>query len=596
MMTRRAGIRAAIALLIMTGTAVFSQGAYQIELKAAPDTLSPGRSGSLNVTLRLTEGYHVSAPDNGLFSVETETVKDIVFGKPAYPKGVKEKFGVVYRGTVQVQIPFTVQPEAVTGIHALAAKVTIQQCGESQGVCFPPEDVRVETRILVDQVNKGKTLTTAESGGKDIAGRVADALEKGSFTALLLVFLGGLLTSFTPCVYPMIPITVAVIGAQASGKKLSGLVLSLFYVFGIGVTFSALGMVAAKTGSLFGSAMNHPVFKILIAAVFLLMGLSMLGAFVMQMPPSLAARLRGKKRKGFLGAFFTGTVAGLVVSPCISPLLVVILTWVAKKGSLLLGFGLLFSFAMGLGVLFVVIGTFSGALRALPKSGLWMELIERGFGILLVTMAVVFMKPVLSPFIYACLWAVSLVFGGTFLGAFTPLDKESDGKRKITKAAAVLMVMFAGILLFQAYTGGSTRTDSIKAFQEDSASGEGTPWITSSAEGIPWISSETKAFQIAGAAGKYVLMDFFAEWCAACRELDEKTWPDVTVQKAAAGFFPLKMDLTEKNDRNSDIQKKYKILGMPTVIITDSKGNEIDRFTGYKSPKEVAEFLSKHAR
>jgi thiol:disulfide interchange protein DsbD len=586
MMIKRAGIYVSIALLMLTRTEVFGQGAYQIELKAFPDTLSPGRSGSLNVTVKLTEGYHVSAPDNGLFSVEPETVKDIVFGTPIYPEGVKEKFGLVYRGTILVLIPFTVQPKAGTGTHALAAKVTIQQCGESRGVCYPPEDVRVETRVLIGEADKANIPTSAEGGGKDISGRVADALEKGSITAFLLVFLGGLLTSFTPCVYPMIPITIAVIGAQASGKKLSGLVLSLFYVLGIGMTFSSLGMIAAKTGSLFGSAMNHPILKVLISVIFFLMGLSMLGAFVMQLPPALAARLRAKKRKGYIGAFFTGLVAGLVVSPCISPLLVVILAWVAKKGSLLLGFGLLFSFAMGLGVLFIVIGTFSGALRALPKSGLWMEQIERGFGILLVTLAVVFMKPVVSPFVYACLWAVTLVFYGTFLGAFTPLDKESSGRRKISKAAAVLLVMIGGILLFQAFTAWSQKPAPKTAAKADSAS----------AEGLSWISSETEAFKKASAAGKYVLIDFFAEWCAACRELDEKTWPDATVQKAAAGFIPLRLDMTGKNIQNMEIQKRYKILGMPTVIITDSKGKEIDRFTGYKSPKEVSGFMRKHGR
>ena len=590
MMIRRAGICASIALLILTRTAVFSQGAYQIQLKAVPDTLSPGRSGSLNVTIQLTEGYHVIAPDNGLFSVEPETVKNIVFGTPVYPEGVKEKFGLVYRGTVHVQIPFTVQPKAITGFHTLAAKVTIQQCGESQGVCYPPEDVRVETRILIGEAKEAKIPTVAEGGGKDIAGRVADALKKGSITALLLVFLGGLLTSFTPCIYPMIPITIAVIGAQASGKKLSGFVLSLFYVLGIGVTFSSLGMIAAKTGSLFGSAMNHPALKVLIAVIFFLMGLSMLGAFVMQLPPTLATKLRAKKRKGFIGAFFMGLVAGLVVSPCISPLLVVILAWVAKKGSLLLGFGLLFSFALGLGVLFVVIGTFSGALRALPKSGRWMELIERGFGILLVMLAVVFMKPVVTPFIYACLWAVYLVFCGTFLGAFTPIDKDSSGKRKISKASAVLMVMIGGILLLQAFTGGSLKPSLKAVAKADSIPAEIL------AEGIPWISSETEALQNAGRTGKYVLIDFFAEWCVACRELDEKTWPDAGVQKTASGFIPLRMDLTEKSKRNTEIQNRYKILGMPTVVIVDYQGKEIERFTGYKSPKEVFKFLRKHGR
>lgn len=571
--------------LLLVQAAVLGQGAYQIRLKAEPDTVSAGQAGFLDVEIRLSEGYHVTAPGSGLFSVEAEPAEGVEFKEPQYPPGVKDKFGEVYKGIVHVRIPFNTASASVPGVRALSAKVTIQQCGESQGVCYPPEDVRVETPLLVREGRQAAS-EPAKGRSKDIAGRVSDALAKGTASAFLLVFLGGLLTGFTPCVYPMIPITIAVIGAQASGKKLSGFVLSLFYVLGIGVTFSVLGMIAAQTGSLFGSAMNQPIFKVLISVIFLAMGLSMLGAFVMQMPPSLAARFRGKKRRGFFGAFITGLVAGLIVSPCISPLLVVILAWVAKSGSLPLGFGLLFTFAMGLGVLFLIIGTFSGALRALPKSGFWMEWIERGFGILLVTLAVVFVKPVVSQFLYACLWAVTLVFYGTFLGAFTPLDRESGSRQKLAKAVSVLLVMTGGIVLFQTFTGGA-RNQAIPA--ETKTAAQGSP-------GIPWISSETEAFQTAAAAGRPVLLDFYAEWCTACRELDEKTWPDARVQKAAAGFVPLRMDMTGKSELNSGIQKKYHIIGMPTVILADSKGREIDRFTGYQSPAEVTAFLRKHVR
>jgi thioredoxin:protein disulfide reductase len=570
--------------------AVLGQGAYQIHLNAEPDTVSAGQAGSLDVEVLLSEGYHVTAPGSGLFSVEPEPAEGIEFEAPRYPQGEKDKFGEVYKGAVHVLIPFKAVEAAAAGARVLSARVTIQQCGESQGVCYPPEDVRVETRLIVREGRPTASEPEA-AGGRDIAGRVSDALSKGSATAFLLVFLGGLLTGFTPCVYPMIPITIAVIGAQSSGKKLGGFVLSLFYVLGIGVTFSMLGMIAAQTGSLFGSAMNHPILKVVISVIFLVMGLSMLGAFVMQMPPSLAARFRGRKRKGFFGAFITGLVAGLIVSPCISPLLVVILAWVAKSGSLPLGFGLLFTFAMGLGVLFVIIGTFSGALRALPKSGFWMEWIERGFGILLVTLAVVFIRPVVSPFLYACLWAVTLVFFGTFSGAFTPLVRESGGRQKTAKAVSVLLVMTGGIVLFQAFAGqrpaGGAKNRVINSGSETAAP---------EASAIPWKFSEAEAFETAKATGRSVLIDFYAEWCAACRELDEKTWPDANVQKAAAGFVPLRMDMTAKNERNAGIQKKYHIIGMPTVILADSRGKEIDRFTGYQSPKGVAEFLRKHGR
>ena len=554
----------------------------RLETRIFPESMRPGGKGELVVTVVIAPGTHISDPSNGLFAVVPDTVPGISCGIPVYPPGIQETYNSVYKEKVDVRIPLRVSGGIHPGKHIVPLQVTVQQCGEAKGVCYPPEDVRVEAILTVagPPVDEG-------SEEKGIAGRVTGALERGSAAAFLLVFLGGLLTSFTPCVYPMIPITMAVIGAQASGKRFGGFILSLFYVLGISSTFSVLGMAAAKTGSLFGAAMGHPVVLVLISAIFFLMGLSMLGAFVMQMPPALAARLRGKKRTGFLGAFLTGILAGLVVSPCISPLLVVILTWVAKKGSLFLGFGLLFSFALGLGVLFIVIGTFSGALRSLPKTGIWMELVERGFGVLLVALAIVFLKPVLPPFQYVSLWAVVLFFAGTFLGAFTPLETGSGTRRKLAKTAAVLLVVLGGILLHTVISGKMLRPDTLIGPK---------PIDVSRAEGIPWVSSEPEALKQSRLTGTPVLIDFFAEWCAACRELDVRTWPDPLVRQRLVGFIPVKLDMTKKNEATQAAQKKYGILGMPTVLILSPEGTELGRFTGFRPADEVAEFLRSHAR
>ncbi|MDM7925903.1 MAG: protein-disulfide reductase DsbD [bacterium] len=575
-----------ILLALLWTAAAFSQGAYVIRMTVEPSSIPPDGNGKAIVEVSLSEGYHVTAPGDGLFSVVPDSVPGVVFSAPKYPEGVPDKFGKVYKGIVRVEIPLKVLPDASPGERIISAMVTIQQCGETNGVCYPPEDIRTEATLTIS--GPGEIAAAGQnSEKKDIAARVADALEKGSWTALLLVFLGGLLTSFTPCVYPMIPITMAVIGAQAAGgRRWSGFILSLFYVFGISLTFASLGMIAAKTGSLFGSFMNHPVVTIFIAALFLAMGLSMLGAFTIQMPPSVASKLRGKKKRGFLGAFLTGIVSGLIVSPCISPLLVVILAWVAKKGSLLMGFGLLFSFAWGLGVLFILIGTFSGALKALPKSGLWMELIERGFGILLVTLAVFFVKPVLSPFVYACLWAVYLVVLGTFLGAFTPTEKSDPPRNKILKAAAVLLVLTGAIVLYSAMTGRAGRTVAV------SDSGR----TTALSRGPEWLDSEDAAFAVSAAMSMPILVDFAADWCAACHELDEKTWPDATVLAALKSYVPLRLDMTRNTEAVKALQKKYRIVGMPTVIALSADGKELGRFTGFKPPAETVKFLEAHVR
>jgi thioredoxin:protein disulfide reductase len=586
--------RIVLAGLLLAAGAGFSQAKIDVRLSAEPDRLPAGGTGRLVVEISMPEGTHITAPPEGLFGVVPDSAQGLRFLDPKYPDGVPDKYGKVYKGAFRVIVPFSAAAGAAPGERRVRAVVTVQQCGESQGVCYAPEDVAVEAVVAIGPAAAGGSVQSAadadgpsgsEAGGpakRDLAGRVAEALERGSLAAFLLVFFGGLLTSFTPCVYPMIPITMAVIGARSSGKKLGGFVLSLFYVLGIAVTFSALGVIAAKTGSLFGTFMNHPVVTVLIALIFLGMGLSMLGAFVMQMPPALASKLRGKKRGGFLGIFLTGLVSGLIVSPCISPLLVVILAWVAKKGSLLLGAGLLFSFALGLGVLFVVIGTFSGALKALPKSGRWMEIIERGFGILLVTLALVFVRPVIGHFLYVCAWSAYLIVFGTFLGAFSALDKEARGADKIRKAAAVFLVLLGGILLWSAV--------------QARAAGVSPGSVAARESSVSWITSEEEAFTEAKSTGVPLLIDFAADWCAACRELDGKTWPDPAVIDAVGRFVPLRLDMTKTTEAVRAAQKKYGIVGMPTVLVVDPSGKELGRFTGFKGPEETAEFLEAHGR
>ena len=566
-----------VAGFLFVAVNVFAQieNPVDIELIFRPAEVKPGSKVEGILVCNIAEGYHISDASSGLFRIEIEPVSGLVFDSPQYPAGIEDPYGTVYRGRVRIVIPGRVLDTAAAGLRSVEAGVTIQPCHEESGLCYAPETKNVSADLTV------QSGATASSGGSgSIADRLTRALDSGSLAAFLIVFLGGLLTSLTPCVYPMIPITVAVIGAQASGGRMRGFVLSLFYVLGIAVTFSVLGFLAARTGALFGAVAQHPVAIILIASIFLLMGLSMLGLFAMQMPSSLTSKLQGKKRSGAIGAFLTGLLAGLIVSPCISPLLVVILTWVARSGSVVMGVGLLFSFALGLGVLFILVGTFSGILKTLPRSGGWMELIERGFGILLIVLAIVFLRPLLPTFIRFWVWAVFFTFLGAGLGGFRPFREDADRKQKIGKALGVLALFFSASLVFFGFVeryglGSVNRVESKEAVIEESG----------------WISSDEEGFREASRTEKPVLMDFYADWCAACRELDEKTWPDPMVRSETDRFVLVKLDLTRNDDRTREVQKKYGIIGMPTVIIFSSGGEEKTRFEGFRTPEEMVSIL-----
>lgn len=574
-----------VLIFLLIGTRLLipqEENPVKLRSEIRPLAIKMGEKGELIVICDVAPDYHISDATSELFKVFPKPITGIRMGDPQYPQGEEEEYvGFVYRGQTVIHIPITIGDDAVEGNYTILSDVTYQLCAEKTGVCYPPTTETVESELVILQGQGQIHTISGETGG--ISERLSRSLEQGSWMAFLLVFIGGLLTSFTPCVYPMIPITIAVIGAQATGGKFRGFVLSLFYVLGISITFSTLGFIAAKTGGLFGAYAQHPVVIVIISIIFFIMGLSMLGVFVLQMPPSLATKLQKKRRTGFIGVLLTGLVAGLIVSPCISPLLVVILTWVAKTGSVILGVGLLFSFSLGLGVLFILLGTFSGVLKNLPKSGGWMVLIERGFGVLLIALAIFFIRPVLPSNILHMLWAVFFILFGTFVGAFTPLNHESDRNSKMGKALGILAILIGGALVFK----------SISVWTDFGMNRSGEVLSASIGED-QWLSSDEEGYHQARLTGKPVLIDFFAEWCTACHELDEKTWPDAAVQRELQRFIQVKLDLTKNDKKTGTVQKEYKILGMPTVILLDSEGKELTRFEGYQSPGEVVKILQRY--
>lgn len=419
-----------------------------------------------------------------------------------------------------------------------------------------------------------------------LEGKLERALERRSLLAFLLVFLGGLLTSLTPCVYPMIPITISYIGGQAKSRA-GGFVLSLFFVLGIAVMYSALGVVAATTGSLFGSAMQSTPVILVVAAVFVAMGASMLGAFDLTLPSSMQSKLQSGPRTGIIGALFMGMVTGIVASPCVGPVLVVLLAGVAKIGSIGLGFLLLFTFALGLGMLFLVIGTFAGALAALPQAGGWMDTVKHVFGVILLAMGIFYLRGLLGPAWTMLIAGAFAIFVGTFTGAFHPLTEEDPPKSRLFRKGLGIVLLLVGAF---ALLTGTARLAGVSL-----PAGGGPPASGAAAAGahpgLDWVMDDAEGMARARAAGRPVLIDFYADWCAACKELDHKTWVDPAVQAEAERFVAIKLDLTERNPANAAKQASYRVPGLPTVIFYDGQGNEVHRFFGFKEAPDVLEIM-----
>ncbi len=399
-------------------------------------------------------------------------------------------------------------------------------------------------------------LSSGSSGASTDLG-LGSLLIQGSVLAFVAAFGGGVLTSLTPCVYPLIPITVSIFGARKAGSRGHAVALSGLYVLGIAATYSALGVGAALTGKAFGSAMQNPWAIGLVALVLAAMAASMLGAFDLRLPSSIQARLDAVGGAGHAGSFAMGLVSGVIAAPCTGPVLAAALAFVAAKGSVAYGFGIMFTYALGVGLPFFLIGAFS---LSLPKSGPWMETVKSLFGVALLAAAGVFLKdafPAVKPIFSAARWAALAAAGaagaGVLLGA---LHASFQGLWAERTLKAVGVALAVGGIVYAA--GAASARERARA-----------------PDGFAWVSDEPRALQLARREGRPVVIDFSAEWCTSCKELDRTAWADPRVREALAPFVAVKVDATNDVPDVAELFRKYNVIGMPTVVFIDRRGHEV---------------------
>lgn len=427
-----------------------------------------------------------------------------------------------------------------------------------------------------------KSLVSVKAASDSSAFSLEHTFNQKSYVFILLaVFFAGLLTSFTPCVFPIIPLTISALGAgRELHSHLKGFLLSITYVLGMALTYSALGLFAASTGALFGSLLGHPMVVSGLALIFIIMALSSFGYYEIKAPDFIANKFTNKKTgSGFMGAFLMGILAGVVAGPCVGPILVSILTYVAKQQDLLNGFVLLFTYAFGMGQLFIVIGTFSQVTKKLPRSGSWMEFINFVFGITLLGMAVFIVSPVLEQMWVKLLVAAIFIFSGFQLGVFK-FEKSKNQFEKFKKVfAATLLILGLSFM-------GNTIYTTITLKPEHHATQK-----TSNPYKVKWQKYSDEILQQAQAENRPVVIDFYADWCAACKELDEKTFSTKEVQDLTKDFFWLKFDATEGSEEFNKLKEKYGIIGLPHVVFIDKNGDWLKdkTLTGFEEKPEFLE-------
>ena len=556
------------------------------------DKVQPGSQFQIAVVVEIAEGWHVNANPAGEGLIDTEILlpdtPHLTFGEVVYPIGEVLKIdsigeAPVYHDTITIGIQADLSQNAPIEPMTLDLQLRYQACNDDQ--CLLPETlaftVPIEIVSIAETIQRMNTAIfnniefgAAPSSGSD-DGTLARALSGGQvWLAFLLVFAGGILTSLTPCVYPLIPITVSVFGANESAGLFKSFLLSVVYVLGIVVTYSILGVAVASTGAVFGQIMANPWVVGFISLILVSLGLSMFGVFEIRLPYSVQNRLNTVGGAGFAGGFAMGTVAGVIAAPCTGPALAVVLTYIATTGSLFLGFWLMFTYALGMGLLFIGIGTFSGLLSALPRSGGWMYVLENIFGIAIITMALYFLKDVFPPlqdFLQNSLpfFAVAggLLLIGLWLSKLTQRFSGISRRMQFQKTCGLLLAIL-GVYMF---VGG---------IQEPAG------------PHLDWVYDETEGLEMAKREDKLVMLDFYASWCAACKELDHKTYADPAVAAKLANYVNIKLDFTRSSETTEALTEKYEIPGLPVVIFMDAEGRVLKRFTGFVGPEEMLRILN----
>ncbi len=412
------------------------------------------------------------------------------------------------------------------------------------------------------------------------------ALQKGPLFAGFAALLGGLLTAATPCVYPMIAITVSIFGAREATSRRQAMLLSTSFVLGIMALFTPMLVGAALTGSLFGSLLSSKVVILFIVAVFAAMAASMFGAFDMVLPEGIMQRVSTVGGIGYGGAFLLGLVSGIVAAPCTGPVLTGIILWIGQSHDVVLGSVVGAMFSLGLGIPFWLVGTFA---MALPKGGKWMLSIKSFFGIVMSVAALYFLKnafPVMKSLARHdtkfMLIMLAFVAVGLALGAVHLAWDDGGAFTKFRKALGIVVSTVAAFLLWTSF-------DLPKDIPVTAAA-ELDP-----AQILAWEHSEQEASNRAKAEKRPLMVDFTADWCGACKELSKHTFSDprVMAQANKAKFIAVKVDATNDEDPQVDaVKSKYKVVGLPTVVIYDSTGKERKRFNEFVEPEPFLAAIS----
>ncbi len=606
-----------------------AEQAFKVTLSSKDaNTLSLSITPSANVYMyrdkikaTLLEGKGVAIA--GLKLPPGEEKSDPAFGKTQ-----------VYHQAVHGEIALQ---RATGAAQKIAVRIDYQGCNGKVGVCYPPLNQRIEVMLpagtaspaaaikaaeepavaapqagepstpesaapaAVETQTADVTADAASGASQDESSKIAQLFKGSGFWVIIASFFGfGLLLALTPCVFPMIPILSGIIVGQ--GKQLThaqSFVLSLAYVLGMAITYAAAGVAAGLSGALISAALQNPWVLGTFALIFVALSFSMFGFYELQMPNFIQSRFTEASNKiqggNLIGVFIMGMLSAVIVGPCVAAPLAGALTYIGLTKDWWLGGWALFAMALGMGVPLLLVGWAGGAL--LPRAGAWMNAVKGFFGVMLLGVAIWLISPVISSVAHMLLWAALLIISAIYLHALDPLPPNASGFKKFWKGVGVMALVTGVSLAIGALSGGR---DVLQPLAGMRANVGGSAIAASAEHALPFERVKSVAeldARIAAAKGKYVMLDFYADWCVSCKEMERFTFTDPKVQARLKDVVLLQADVTANNDADKALLQRFRLFGPPGMIFFDRDGVEQKyRVIGYEKTEKFLQSLDSALR
>lgn len=552
---------------------------------------------NVEVRFDIAEGYYMYR-DKFQFQAEPAEVR---LGTPQFPSGKviqDDFFGemVTYRKQVKILLPI----EAPAGLDRFTLKSSSQGCADL-GVCYPPTPQAVTVSLTSTSAGGGllsdflpsrpTEASVAAAAPLDESSRIANLLSGSGFWGILASFFGfGLLLSFTPCMFPMIPILSGiVVGHGHTISKTRAFTLSSAYVLGMALTYAVAGVAAGLSGSMLSAAMQNAWVLGGFALIFVALSLAMFGFYELQMPTFLQSRLseEANRRKGgsLHGVAAMGSLSAIIAGPCVAAPLAGALLYIAQTRDAWLGGVALFAMALGMGLPLLVIGVSARSL--LPKPGPWMEAVKKFFGVLLLAAAIWIVSPVIPEFAHMLAWALLLVFWGIYLRAIDPLPPQAHGWLRFSKGVGVVALVFGVALLVGALAGSRDPLQPLGFLRAGAASQEQLPVRFERVKTVAELDARLSS------ADRPVMLDFYADWCVTCKEMERFTFSDAAVRARMERMLLLQADVTANDADDKALLKRFDLFGPPGIVFFEARGKEIPgiRVVGFQPADKFARVL-----